>query len=150
MANSWDVHIKLSRADFSSLGLGDKHFRIVADLGDVFEVCHDEGGHRGEEFREFLDANSIVYLGSHGTGYDHGCADFASGGERCLEHATNPDGFYVVPAYREGNIDPGNPSLLTEYIDFRGTVAAKLGLCSCCDLSPEKCRTLAEIEPPGR
>jgi len=106
MTDHCELTLKLRRADFSSLGLGDKHFRIVAELGDVLEVCQDEAGHRGEVFRELLDAQSIVYLGSHTAGYDYGCADFASDGERSLQQETNRDGSYLVPADRDGNIDP--------------------------------------------
>jgi hypothetical protein len=135
-----EIHLRLFRADFSMLGLGDKHFRIVTELGDVLEVCHGEANPRGEDWRERLDASSVVYVGSHGNGPDHGHGAFASDGERSLHAETDEHGTYLVPADR-GVIDQAALALVQEFAEFRNFVAVKLGLCSCCEVSPDKCQS---------
>ena len=140
MPDTCDLHLKLSRADFSTHGLGDKHFRIEADHGNVLEI-YREYNERGEELRELLDANGVVYLGSHGSGADYGCAVFASDGERSAEVETDRDGTYLVPVDKEGVVVEHDLAWLREFIEFRKGVAGKLGLCPCCELSPIKCRS---------
>lgn len=135
-----EINLKLSRADFSSLGLGDNRFRIEADLGDVLEVCHVEADPRGEEWRDRLDAASVIYIGSHGSGPDHGHGAFASDGERSLSADTDEHGTYLVPADR-GFIDQAALACVKEFVEFRKLVAVKLGLCSCCELLPSICRS---------
>ncbi len=141
MADSCNLLIKISRADFHEFKLRDNGYSIDADHGTIVEASHCDAKEGGREQRDYLEAKGVIFLGSHDTAADYGCAVFASDGERSAEFETDRDGTYLVPADTEGVIDQSALDRLGEFIPFRKAVATKMGLCTCCELPPAKCRS---------
>jgi hypothetical protein len=140
MADSCNLLIKISRADFHEYKLADKGFSMDADHGTIVEASHCGARDGGREQRDHLEGKGIIFLGSRDTAADYGCAVFASDGERSGEFETDRDGTYLVPADSDGVINAESLAWLREFIPFRKSVAAKMGLCSCCELPSPKCR----------
>jgi hypothetical protein len=128
MPDSCDVHIKLSRADISSLGLGDQHFWIEAERGDILEI-----------YRELLDANNVVFCARTAAVSTTASSNSVRTANGVCHSRPMSTGYYLLPADREGNIDSAEFETLKEYMELRKLVASKLGLYPCCDFPADRC-----------